>query len=325
MNKIYRFSAAIFAIILCAAHSVYARESSETDKVEFNIRFIERKIYYAQTDPVMIQITITNNGPQTYRFKLADERAFSLDFDIRTLTNRPLAQSDTLIRKRNQNNQVFFREISIERGESFSFIEDLRDYISLKQPGSFRVRAYVYPELLRTTSYSLQSNYLALNLRPAIISDSDGIPADMDAATGAVLVRQPLPPDEVVTYMLKARQTSQWAKFFLYLDIEAMLSRDPYQKRKWMAENEDGRRRMAEDYRKTLQNSTVDEISIIPTWFNIERTEYHNTEGIVTVLAKFRNDSFTSVVIYKYYLERRDNIWIIVNYSTESRGTEANE
>lgn len=312
----------IFLVMFYTAFSLYARETTEAEKVEFNIRFIDRRIYYAQTDPVMVQITITNNGPQTYRFKLADERAFSLDFDIRTLTNRPLAQADTLIRKRNQNSQVFFREISIEHGESFSFIEDIRDYISLKNPGSFRVRAYVYPELMKTSSSALQSNYLALNLRPSVITDSDGIPADMDAATGAVLVKQYLPPDEVVAYMLKARQTSQWAKFFLYLDIEAMLSRDPYQKRKWLSENEDGRRRMAEEYRKTLQNSTVDDISVIPSSFSIERTEYHNNEGIVTVLSKFKNDGYTSVVLYKYYLERRDNIWIIVNYTTESRGTE---
>jgi len=322
MKKINCYKIVIFLVMFYTAFSLYARETTEAEKVEFNIRFIDRRIYYAQTDPVMVQITITNNGPQTYRFKLADERAFSLDFDIRTLTNRPLAQADTLIRKRNQNSQVFFREISIEHGESFSFIEDIRDYISLKNPGSFRVRAYVYPELMKTSSSALQSNYLALNLRPSVITDSDGIPADMDAATGAVLVKQYLPPDEVVAYMLKARQTSQWAKFFLYLDIEAMLSRDPYQKRKWLSENEDGRRRMAEEYRKTLQNSTVDDISVIPSSFSIERTEYHNNEGIVTVLSKFKNDGYTSVVLYKYYLERRDNIWIIVNYTTESRGTE---
>jgi len=70
--------------------------------VEFNIRFFDRRIYYVEGDPIYIQLTVTNNSPMTYRFKLADERAFSLEFDARTTSNRSLEPADTLIRKRTQ-------------------------------------------------------------------------------------------------------------------------------------------------------------------------------------------------------------------------------
>jgi len=70
-----------------------------------------------------------------------------VDFDIRTVSNRRVDPADILIRKRTTNQQVFFREIAVESGESFSFVEDIRDYVSLKQPGSFIVQARVYPEL----------------------------------------------------------------------------------------------------------------------------------------------------------------------------------
>jgi len=295
------------------------------EDVEFNIRFFDRRIYYVQTDPVKVQITITNKSPNTFRFKLADERAFSLDFDIRTMTNLKLDLSDTLIRKRTLYQQIYFREIAIEPGESFSFVEDLRDFVNLKQPGSFRVRAKVYPELYRTPSIAMESNYLALNLRPTAIPGPDGIPLEMDVETGAVLVRQNLPPDEVVTYMLRARQESRWERFFLYLDVEKMISRDASQKRKWLAENEAGRKNMIKEYRQNLQSSVVDgDISIIPTTFDIEQTTYNNNEGTVVVLAKFRGSDYTDIRRYVYFLERRDNIWMIVSYAVESAGTEGN-
>jgi hypothetical protein len=296
-------------------------------EVEFNIRFYDRRIYYVESDPIYVQITITNNSPYPYRFKLADDRAFSVDFDIRTMQNRLLPHSDGLIRKRTEYNQVFFREISIESGESFSFVEDLRDYVNFKHSGSYRLYARVYPELYKSTIIApLESNYLSLSLRPALIQGPDGIPLEMDVATGAVLVRQRLAPDEVVAYMLTARQQSQWERFFLYLDLEAMLSRDALQRRRWVAENEEGRRRMVADYRLSLQNSVIDgDISVIPTTFEILRTVYNNDEGTVTALLKFRHLNFTELRRYTYTLQKVDNFWIIVNYSVEGLGTEAND
>ena len=296
-------------------------------QVEFNIRFFDRRIYYVESDPIYVQVTITNNSPAPYRFKLADDRAFSVDFDIRTMTNRQLPHSDALIRKRNQNIHIFFREVAIESGESFSFVEDLREYISFGQPGSFRVKARVYPELFRSTFVpAVESNYLNLNIRPELLRDSDGIPLETDISTGAALVKQRIPPDEVVSYMITARQQSQWEKFFLYIDPEAMLQRDPYQKRKYLAENESGRRNMLIEYRQNLQNALIDgDIVVIPTSFDILKTEYNNDEGTVIVMQRYRMPSYTELREYTYTLVKRDNFWIIVNYSTQARGTIAND
>ena len=299
---------------------------SRQGEVEFNIRFYDRRVYYVASDPVFVQITITNNSPSPYRFRLADARAFSIDFDVRTMTNRILPRADALIRRRTENSQIFFREITIESGESFSFVEDLRDYVRFEQPGSFRVRASIYPELIRTASVSMESNFLSLTLRPALLYGPDGIPLEMDIATGAVLVKQRIPPDEVVTFMLRARQESQWERFFLYLDLEAMLSRDPHQRRRYLAENEEGRRRMVAEYRRNLQDSVIDgDIAVIPTTFEILRTEYSNDEGIVTVLQRYRLPNHTELRQYRYFLERKDNYWRIVNYSVQGMGTEANQ
>ncbi|MCL2719803.1 MAG: hypothetical protein FWD47_00495 [Treponema sp.] len=317
MRKVYWF---VFVFIFTGLFTLYA---SDAGQVEFNIRFFDRRVYYVESDPIYIQITITNNSPVPYRFKLADDRAFSIDFDIRTMSNRPLPQADMLTRKRTTNNHVFFREIAIESGESFSFVEDLREYISFEQPGSFRVKALVYPELFRSNAVSaVESNFLSLNLRPALIQGSDGIPLEMDVATGAVLVKQRIPPDEVISYMLSARQLSQWERFFLYLDIESMIQRDPAQRRRYTAENEAGRRRMVSEYRANLQNAVVDgDIHQIPTSFEILRTVYNNDEGTVVVLQRYRHAAFTELRHYTYFLEKKDNFWSIVNYTVQGMGS----
>jgi len=290
----------------------------------FNIRYYDKRIYYLEQDPVLVLITLTNNGPGPFRFKLADERAFSVDFEVRSASNRAVEASDFLIRKRSQSQQVYFREISIEAGESFSFTEDLRDYAAITQSGSYVVQARIYPELYQAaTSQMLVSNRLALSIRPSLMLGPDGIPLELDVETNAVLVRDKLPPDEVVSYLLTARQKSQWEKFFLYLDLEAMLSRDSYRRRQWSAESEEGRQRMIARYRQDLQNSVIDgDISLIPMDFTIERTVYNTQSGTVTVLQRFRVGNYTEIKRYTWYLERRDDIWTIVNYSVVNLGTE---
>jgi hypothetical protein len=323
---------------------------------EFSIRFYDKRIYHAagEGEPIYVEATIANRSPEVFRFKLAEDRAFSIEFDVRTLTNRTVETADTLIRRRTTSGRIFFREISVESGESFSFIEDLRNYADLREPGAFVVRARIYPELLRSEllgpeefrpdlfrsessqpalywpenqgpeSPALESNRLSLSLRPPVIPGPGGIPAAIDLDTGAILSKERLAPDEVVEYLISARQKSQWEKFFLYLDLEEMISRDPARRRRWIAEGEEGRRRMLERYREEMQQSVIDgDITAIPFEFEIQRTDYNAVEGTVVVLEKFRTGTnYTERKRYTYYIKRKNDYWVIVDYVVANLGTE---
>jgi hypothetical protein len=184
-------------------------------------------------------------------------------------------------------------------------------------------RASITEASVNTATAILESQRLSLSIRPPVITGPDGTPVEMDVATNAVLARERLAPDQVVEYTITARQRSQWERFFLYLDLEAMLSRDAVRQRKWLTESEEGRRRMVDQYRQELRNPVTDEtISVIPTSFIIERTQYGNFEGTVTVLQKFKSNNFTELKRYTYYLSLKDNIWSIVDYSVMNLGTE---
>jgi hypothetical protein len=244
--------------------------------------------------------------------------------------------AEDLIRRRTASGRIFFREISVESGESFSFVENLRDYADFKEAGAFVVRARIYPELLRseliqTEFYPqdgpeliLESNRLSLNLRPPVIPGPEGTPVAINADLGTILSRERLAPDEVIEYLLSARQKGQWEKFFLYLDLEEIITRDAARRRQWNAESEEGRRRMLERYREELQQNVIDgDISAIPFEFEIERTSYNAQEGTVVALEKFRTGAnYTERKRYTYYLKRKDAYWAIVDYVVTNLGTE---
>ncbi|MDR2516625.1 MAG: hypothetical protein LBC88_04495 [Spirochaetaceae bacterium] len=319
-----------FAVVLS---SLSGAEQNQ-DPVGITIRFFDRRVYYLAESPIYVQVTITNNGVDTWRFRMADERAFTVDFDARTVSNRAVEAAQVLVRKRSTWQQVFFREIVVESGESFSFTEDIRDYVHFTQAGSYVIQAWLYPGLYRAgntaggaaePSTPLASNRLALNLRPPSIPGPGGVPLEMDGETGAVLVRERLPPDEVIAWTLTARQKSQWERFFLYLDVESLITRDGGRQRQWLAESEEGRQRMLARYRQDLQSAVIDgDIAVIPSDFRIERTTYGETEGTVVVLERFRglSDTFVERKRYTYTLRRRDGVWIITDYVVLNLGTE---
>jgi hypothetical protein len=302
-------------------------------EAKLSIRYFDKRLYYLQDNPIFVQITLSNAGPSAYRFRLADDRAFSVDFDVRSMTNLALRPAEILVRRRSTSQQVFFREITVESGESFSFVEDLRNFAAIDQSGSYVVQARLYPDLLRTAAVPastdsveapLESNRRSLNIRPpALPALPEGVPVALDVETNANLVREKLPPDQVVRYILTARQKGQWEKFFLYLDLEAMIVRDAQRQRQWAAESEEGRRRMAARYRSELQTAVVDgDIATIPMEFQIERTTYGASEGTVSALEKFKTGNYIERKRYTYYLQLRDDVWTIVDYTVLNLGTE---
>ncbi len=289
--------------------------------VELSIRFFDKRIYFPQSE-IPLMVTITNNTDATYRFKLADDRMYSLSFEAKTPTNRLLDLSDAYKLAMSQSKPVFYREIAIKAGEAYSFREDLGRYLRIEQPGTYTIRASFFPEMAASSAAApVTSNALTLSVRP-----SPGLPPASEAiqaATGEVLKAQALPPDEVVRRTIVARQKGLWNEFFLYLDLEALLTRDLDQKRIYDAASDEARRQMIERYRADLQSSVVDQdIVVQPYYYEILETRYTADRGFVSVLEKFQNQQLNLVKEYDYQLERRDQVWYIVDFTVFNKGVE---
>jgi hypothetical protein len=184
------------------------------------------------------------------------------------------------------------------------------------------VKASFFPELASSAAAApIASNLLTLSVRP-----SPGLPPASEsirAVTGEALKAQALPPDEVVRRTVIARQKGQWNEFFLYIDLESMLSRDQDRKRQYDSESDEGRRRMIDRYRADLRTSVVDnDIVVQPYFFDILETRYTESRGFVSVLEKFQSGQLRMVKEYTYELQRRDEVWYIVDYAVFNKGTE---
>jgi hypothetical protein len=290
--------------------------------VDVSIRLFDKQLYYPGNE-IEIKIEITNTNAETFRFNLADNRLFNIDFTVRTLSNRVLPQSADLIRDRHSDQHIFFREVSIGPGEQFSFFEDLTNYVTIDEPGKYIVQAHFYPDLLKTgvPSEKIVSNSLNLSVRP----DKPALELQTieDTYQMARLEKQNLPPDEVVSWTITARQKSNWDGFFLYLNLENLLKKNGSRRRQYLSLSQEEQRRMLAEYKNDLQNELVDgDIVVIPEEFEIIKTVYTPEEATVLVKEWFTYPTYREVKEYTYYLRKRDNIWFIYDYDVQNIGTE---
>ena len=317
---------------LCFFQMIYIFAESEFpalhSKTDISIKFYDRRIYYpgeSAGEPIFVQVSITNNNPETLRFKLADDRSFSMDFSVINTKNRQLKHTESWLKKRNTNRQIYFREISIEAGESYSFIENLKDYIEITEPGIFLLTASFFPELKRHSDNSeehINSNRLSLEIKPAPSAAALGT-LPISPVTGDILQAKPIPPDQVITYLLTARQKSLWEQFFLYMDLEKMITRDPSRSKRFKLESEAGRMNMIEVYKHELSQERIDkEIAVIPVDFKIEHTGYTDTLAEVKVVEWFEYRNFKEKKRFTYFLASRDGVWTLYDYVVENLGTE---
>ena len=284
------------------------------------VRYFDKRVYYPGSS-IPVKVEIRNNSPETFMFKAADLRFINLDFEVRTLSNLVLEHSEEFIIQKNSNQHIYYRNVELKPGEEYAFVEDVSSYISIKTP-YICTRGIFFPLLREGSNYGMiSSNSLSLSVKPAVAGAEF---ADLiDEATGEILKKEALPPDQVVEYTIKSRQKSQWEKFFLYLDVEKLMLKDPNLRASYLRQPEDKRREMINDYRIRLRQERVDrDISMIPADFEILKTTYTATEAIVMVKEKFAFPGFTEIKQYTYYLTRKDKIWYIDNYDVRNLGTE---
>lgn len=301
------------------------KESSKYDDMSVSIKYYDRTMYYPgnpDTNPVFVHISIKNNSARTMRFKLADDRMFSVDFNGYTIKNLQIPQTENVIRKRTTNQTVYFREISLETGEEYSFVENLKDYIEISEPSVYYVELKFYPELYKSKYLSVTSNRLSLEIRPSPSAASSAV-LPVKNKSAELLKPEEISPDKVVEQTIIARQKSLWDQYFLYLDIEAMLLRNAPAKRKYISSSAEERARMLKNYRADLMQSRIDnDIVAVPDKFEIERTVYSKTEGTVTVTEWFRYPNYHEKKSYVYKVRQREGIWQIYDYTVTNLGTE---
>jgi hypothetical protein len=286
------------------------------------IRYYNKKIYYLNTtEDLKLKVSIINNSLEPFSFKLADHKILNLEFEVKTPTNITLEHADEFIIERSRVQYAYYKEITLKTREEYSFIVELNRFAKLDRAGDFSIRARFYPELLTgPAAQGLDSDILPLKILPAITQ-----PQKMELIepeTGQEIIRQPIPPDEVVRFTINARQANEWEKFFLYLDIEKLIINNSNWRQKYKIASEEVKLFMREEYKRLLKAKEVDEeILMIPQSFDIKVTSYDPHKGQVQVREEFWYRDYIEVKQYTYFLERKDAVWQIINYEVLNSGT----
>lgn len=317
-----RFLFVIISIFVIFAQTVVAQENND---VQVSIKLYNKTLYYpgeSLDNPIYVHITVANKGSESLRFKLADDRMFSIDFSAFNAKNTKLPYTEEIIKKRTTDRIVYFREIALETGEEYSFVENLKDYVQITEPAIYYFELDFFPELYKSKYNKIDSNRLRIDVKPSpSASGVTKIPVSNEMIS--VLKPETISPDKVVEQTIVARQKNLWDQFFLYMDIEKMLTRDQARKRKYTTLSDMDRNRMIQDYKLDLMQSRIDNaIVAIPESFYIEKTVYTQTEGSVSVIQWFKYDTFREKKRYVYSVQKRDEIWHIYDYTVENLGTE---
>lgn len=303
----------------------FAQQDNKFSDASVSIKYHNRTLFYpgnSEDSPILVHITIKNNGPETLRFKLADDRSFSLDFNAYTVKNTCLEQTEKLIENRTTSQIVYFREIALEQGEEYSFVENVKDFLKIEESAVYYLELFFYPELYKSNYISLKSNRLTLEIRPSpAVASSTYIPVKSE--TVEILKPLDISPDKVVEQTIIARQKSLWDQYFLYMDIESMLQRNPSLKKRYASVSADERIRMIQSYKTDLMQSRIEnDIIAVPEAFQIEKTAYSPTEGTVTVIEWFKYPNFSEKKRYTYKVRQREGYWQIYDYNVVNLGTE---
>lgn len=291
-----------------------------------NIAYHDKKVYYTDADSaVFVRVSLTNRGGETLYFKLADNHEFSLDFLASDTKNKNVEHTESWLRNMNSNNKIYFRDVALEPGETYSFIENVKDFLKLDTAGVYILQCTFFSGLRYKDDLSdvhILSNRLTLEVKPSLGPLSIGT-LPVSESTQDILQPQAIPPDQVITYMLNARQKSYWEQFFLYIDLERLIQKNPTKAKRFIAESEMGRVEMINEFRQQLRQNKIEQsIVMLPSDFKIERTTYNDTEAEVRVIEWFSYKNFKEKKRYMYYLSSRDGVWTVYDYKVENLGTE---
>ena len=322
-RKLYSIIAVLFVFGQMAA---FAEDTTvDYSNASVSIKYYNRTVYYpgtADEAPVFVHVTIKNDGAETLRFKLADDRSFSMDFNAYTVKNARLEQTENIIEKRTTNQTVYFREIALEQGEEYSFVENVKNFLKIEEPSVYYLELFFYPELYKSKYLTLKSNRLTLEVRPSPSAASSNFVAVKNESV-ELLKPMDISPDKVVEQTIIARQKSLWDQYFLYMDVEALIQRNPSLKKKYIAGSAEERQRMIQSFKGDLMQARIEnDIVAVPESFQIEKTTYSPTEGSVTVIEWFKYPNFSEKKRYTYKIWQREGIWKIYDYTVVNLGTE---
>jgi hypothetical protein len=293
--------------------------------LEVSIRLYDEHVYFPDSS-VQILITLSNQSPENVTFRLADDRRFNNEFDVRNQTNQRAERTREFTIAQQANQQIYYRTVLLRPGEQLSFVERLDEYVDIQDAGMYTVQAQFYPQLRSLDPQTvLFSNPVTLSVRPGSTPEIQR-ETEIRSVVEQQLRRENISPDQVVAFMLDSLQQNNWERFFLYLNLEKIYRQSPPREERYIRLGEEAQIEELLEFRDQLSgraDATDAGLVAVPSGYEIIETRYTPTDGQVTARLHFDRDGFRERRQYTYELERRNGFWEIIGYFIANLPNEA--
>jgi hypothetical protein len=310
---------------LVAIGLLFIGAAVSAQELDVSIRLYNEHVYFPDSS-IQILVTLSNESPENVTFRLADDRRFNNQFDVRDEANRRAEGTREFTIAQQGNQQIYYRTVLLRPGEQLSFVERLDEYVAIENPGMYTVQAQFYPQLQSLDPQSvLFSNALTLSIRPGSTPEIQR-EMEMQAVVEQQLRRENISPDQVVAFMLDALQQNNWERFFLYLNLEKIYRQSPPREERYIRLGEEEQIEELLAFREQL-SGRADAIDAglvsVPNGYEIIETRYTPTDGQVTARLHFDREGYRERRQYTYELERRNGFWEIIGYFIANLPNEA--
>jgi hypothetical protein len=306
----------IISILILCSLAVFSEDATSTQnglimKIELSTPQV-----FKQNDEVFIDVKLINKSENSISTYISDDKKFCFDFKILTMQNKEIEHSKEYTTSFYRVQTIFKSKIDLDQDQGYTYKVRLNDYYDLDKTGQFYIKGFYYPTLKSSDTNNIQitSNQLTINIKPKDFEDQF-ITEKKSIEEEKKLNAEKRSPDEVVEYMLKARMSKEWEKYFLYIDLEKLILTNNNFKDKFLKSDTEKQKEIIAQYKKYLQKDTIEDISYLPHAYEIVKTEYYpQGKGKVEVIIQHKYLDYIEKKYYTFFLYKRDKVWYVYSY-----------
>ncbi len=309
---IKRIGIIIFILIILSA------TISGQDETYFNYEILEYvvdidKNVYEIGEPLEINNLIINNGTETIEIEVSNISSINFNFNLSTINGKIIEKSiyyyETIERASIEKSHI--RKETIHPGEEFGKFVYLDEYYEDLKPGRYILEPVFYPLTNLSNSFpSLSGKKIQIQIVPIDYED-EVIPYEEEREF------KPLAPFDTIDFVLEARMNNDWDAFFKYFDLSEIIKLYESWEDRLNKLPKSKTSELIEEFKDFLEGNF--EPNIIG--YDVKRSTREKSNAIVIAEIYRGSEQVTLTIRYTFYLEKRNDFWIIVDFEVLNLGS----
>lgn len=312
--KSLKYCIIIMFFLILSSSILSSQTSYNYDDLIYKVNI--NKNVFEVNEPIEINNVIENLGVEAIGIEVSDISTLNYDYVVYMLNGRVIEKS----MKFYENKERTIEQLNIPRKEilypeeQYGQIVNLNQYYDNLEPGRYILEPIFFPLTNMGDSYPhIKGKKLQIQIVP--------IPYKGELEPGLETSLKQYTPFssafDTIDFVLDAKLKSDWDAFFAYFDLSKIISLF----NKWYIRYNDlpksKRDELLEEFKEYLRENF--EKSMMS--YDVVRSFRDKTGAIVIAEIYRMQNSVVFTTRYTFYLEKRKDFWIIVNYELTNLGS----